>query len=256
VVPSSLLGLVLFVIMLAPGLAYVLRHEQSVPAPDHSPFRESLRVIFVSVACFAVTLLLFAGLRWLLPDRTPDVRGLIRDPDGFVREHHVHLAWWAFALVAFATLLGATAADPRVVTIRRQVREAKVVGWLLGGQPSIRNTSAWRYVLTDRRLEEEAKLARAKVKPTNAKLRVFAGAQMADGSYIQGYVVSYDSQAPRDDQRELTLADAKILPVKGQLRPIGSALTVLSAGQIVRLDVTYVLQPFQDPPTEPDHIEF
>jgi hypothetical protein len=49
--PIVALGLVLFEVLLAPGLACVLRHERVVPARSHTAFRETLRVVFVSVAC-------------------------------------------------------------------------------------------------------------------------------------------------------------------------------------------------------------
>ncbi|MFC4092977.1 MULTISPECIES: DUF6338 family protein [Micromonospora] len=80
-IPTSAIGLVLFVTLLSPGLAYVLRHEQVVPAQSLSAFRETLRVVFMSVVCLTATGLLFAVLRFFLPRHTPNVRGLIRDPN-------------------------------------------------------------------------------------------------------------------------------------------------------------------------------
>jgi hypothetical protein len=137
VIPSTLLGLLLFIVLLAPGLAYALRHERVVPAPAHSAFRETLRVIFVSVACLTVTSLMFAVLRWFLPGRTPNVRGLIRDPNDFARDHHVHLIWWSVGLIAFATLLGAFFADPRIVAKRRQWRSSWFAIKVFGGSPKL-----------------------------------------------------------------------------------------------------------------------
>jgi hypothetical protein len=114
-VPSSFAGLILFILLLAPGFAYVLRVEKSVPNRDFSAFRETLRVVFVSIVCLFSTGLLFTVLRWLWPEHTLDIRGLIRDPEEFSREHHVQLAWWSIGFITAATLLGACAADPRTV---------------------------------------------------------------------------------------------------------------------------------------------
>src|SRR4051812_26395191 len=114
-VPSSLVGVVVFVVLLAPGAAYVLRYEKRVPGRPSSVFRETLRVVLVSVACLTVTALLFVGLRFLSPTHTPNVRGLIRNPNGFFRDHHVQLLWWSLALIAFATIVAAVAADPRLI---------------------------------------------------------------------------------------------------------------------------------------------
>lgn len=256
-IPSSLAGLVLFVVLLAPGLAYIIRYERTVPAVEQSAFRETLRVIFVSVACLTVTILLFTALRWWQPDRTPNVRGLIRDPGSFAREHHVQLIWWGFALLASATALGAGAAGPRAIKFRHWARST-MVGRLLLSDPPIRDVSAWRLGLTDLLREQEVKLAkasdtpkrgwranrreRAAAKPKRVKLRAYAGAQMADGSYIEGYIVSYNSGTSESDQRELIIANAKMRPAKakGKAQPIGHRLTILSARHIVRLDITYL----------------
>lgn len=233
-IPSSLLGLVLFIVLLAPGLAYVLRHERVVPAPSHSTLRETLRVIFVSIACLTVSGLLFAALRWMLPGRTPNIRGLIQDPAGFAREHHVHLAWWSLALVAFATVLGAVAADARLVRWLRKVRSKKWVCFLLG-ETHISDSSAWHQAISELRDSDRLQIQRKKPQG-----ETFIGMQMDDGSYIRGYLVSYASGGTEDDQRELILTQAEIRPVNGELQPIGSRLTVISARHIVRLDVTHM----------------
>ncbi|MEV6490744.1 DUF6338 family protein, partial [Actinoplanes sp. NPDC051633] len=114
-IPSTLWGLLLFVALLAPGLAHVLRHERIVPTGPRSALRETLRVVFISVLCLVTTGLLLTLVRALIPDHTPNVRGLVRAPVEFARQHHVHLAWWAFGCFAFATALGFFASDPRLV---------------------------------------------------------------------------------------------------------------------------------------------
>ncbi len=224
-IPSTLLGLLLLVLLLAPGLAYILRYDRVIPAPVHSPFRETLRVIFVSVSCLVVTGLLFAFVRWRLPKRTPDVRGLVQDPAAFVRGHHVQVFWWMLALIGFATLLAVIAADPRVVRLRRRWSRHMVFEWLLGDAP-IRETSEWRQAFVERRPPDTDE--------------VFVGIQMADGSYVQGYLDSYNAKLPEDDQRELTLRMAEMRPAKGKKIYYLAPRVILSAKQITRLDVRYL----------------
>lgn len=126
-VPSTLGGLLLFILLLAPGLAYVLRYERAFPAPPHSQFREALRVVFVSVTSLTVTgILVVVARKWFPgPDHTPNIRGLIRDPGPFFREHHVHLIWWALGVVVVATFFSAVAADARLIRGRRWLRDRK-----------------------------------------------------------------------------------------------------------------------------------
>lgn len=113
-IPSTPAGVALLLILIAPGLAYVLRREKSVPTGPRTAFREALQVIFVSVVSLAGIGLLATLVRVIAPKRTPNVRGLIRDPGPFARDHHVQLAWWSLGLLVSATLLAWLVADPRV----------------------------------------------------------------------------------------------------------------------------------------------
>jgi hypothetical protein len=81
-IPSSLAGLLLFVVLLTPGRAYVLRYERVVPARSHTPFRETLRVVFVSTACLLIAGLVAAAVRAAIPHHTPHVNHLVQDPGG------------------------------------------------------------------------------------------------------------------------------------------------------------------------------
>jgi hypothetical protein len=99
------------------------------------------------------------------------------------------------------------------------------------------DSSAWHQALN------ELKARRPAADRTSSDAETFVGVQMADGSYISGYVVSYNPRAPEDEQREMILTRAEIRPVKGAMRPIGSTLTVIGVKQIVRLDVSYVDRP-------------
>jgi hypothetical protein len=49
--------------------------------------------------------LLAALVGVIAPDHTPNMRGLIRDPGPFSRDHYVELAWWFLGLLVSATLL-------------------------------------------------------------------------------------------------------------------------------------------------------
>jgi hypothetical protein len=223
-VPSSALGLLLFVTVLAPGLAYVLRHERSVPAVAHSAFRESLRVLFASVVCLGVTALLFAILHWVAPMGSPDVNRLVQDPSAYVRANYVHVAWWSVGLIVFATLLGFLAADPRFVSRASRARASRAARALVGATP-ISPSSGLTIALTDMKEGEG---------------ETFVGAQMNDGSYVQGYLISYNSHNIEDGNRDIVITRAQMRTRAGTLHSIGSTFTVISARCIDRLDVTHL----------------
>lgn len=74
-IPTSLAGLVLFVVLMTPGLVLVLRRERTVPARQISAFRETVRVVAASTGCLLLAGLLLTLLRALLPQATVDTSG-------------------------------------------------------------------------------------------------------------------------------------------------------------------------------------
>jgi Family of unknown function (DUF6338) len=228
VIPSTLAGLALFLVLLAPGLAYVLRHERVVPAQQYSAFRETLRVVFVSVICLTITGLLAAGLRWLAPSETPDIGRLVEDPVDAVREHYVQFTVWVLALIIFATLLGALAADPRVVRLLHRAEGTRVVRWFSGSTDTgIRSVSAWYRVFH--------------IFDGNNPGPVVVGAQMDDGTYVEGRLFSFNATAEEGEDREVLLAAPLYLTtVDGRRHDLFQQFTVISARRIVRLDITHL----------------
>jgi len=99
-VPTSLLGLLLFVVLLAPGFAYTLCRERLTAHRPVSAFRETVALVFVGVLCDAVALGVFAVLRVLGPGWTPDVGALLRDPQGYALRHYAELSDDVFDRIA------------------------------------------------------------------------------------------------------------------------------------------------------------
>lgn len=227
-IPSSLLGLALFVVLLAPGLAFVLRHERVVPTRSYSAFRETLRVVFVSVACLAIVGLVVAGLRWLLPASTPNIGGLIQHPAAFARRHYVQLAWWTLATVAIATALGAIASDPRVVRRLQSGAKTRPIRLLTGStKTSIDAISAWHRV--------------AHVFDDDNPGPIVVGAQMDDGTYVEGRLFSFNAAGDEDENREMILSGPlHLTTTNGRRAPYAAQFTVISARHIVRLDITHL----------------
>ncbi|MDG4787657.1 DUF6338 family protein [Micromonospora sp. WMMD1102] len=227
-VPSSVLGLVVFVLLLAPGLAYVLCHERVVPTQPHSAFRETLRVVFVSVGCLIVTSIAFAGIRSVLPEHTLDVRGLVQDPTRFAREHHVQIAWWSLAFLTVATAVGVATAHLQLSGWRLQRRGNRFVWVNRTTRAPLSSASAW-----DKAMHESVPHGHS----------AYAGAQLDDGSYISGYVASHSPIPQETENRDLLLVAPKMRMKDGTDKALPAAMTVISSRHIVRLDVTHVPPP-------------
>jgi hypothetical protein len=226
VIPSSLFGLVLFVATLSPGFVYVLRTERVVPAATLSAFRETIRVVFASIACLTVSVLVFAVLRALLPRGTPDVHGLVADPSAYAKIHYVQLTWWTAGLLLLATLLGAAAGDRRVRAFARRASSWTAVRRIAGHDGTdIADVSAWYNAFRT--------LKRSPEGPT------LVGVKLSDGTYVTGTLVSWSSSTKEDGDREIVLTAPLDVSENGVTKPIDAHLTVIAARNIQRLDVKH-----------------
>lgn len=230
-VPSTVLGLVVFVVSLAPGLAFVLLRERVGSKEKLSPFRETAVVLCVSIAAAVATLAAFAIVRALAPSITPDVGRLVSDPAAYVRTSYVVLFWWGAGLLAVATA-GAGLAGAGV--LRRVM--ARVPGIDIDPYPKAHasGVSAWWFAFQDqlRDLPEAS---------------VFLDCQLTDGSYVGGYLLSFSTVAEDSGDRELTLAAREGSPIT--FRPAGArtaeardgvGAVIVSAAHIRLIFVSYV----------------
>lgn len=242
-IPSTPLGVALLLILIAPGLAYVLRREKAVPTGPRTAFREALQVIFVSVASLTTVGLLAALLRFIAPDRTINVRGLLRAPGLFAREHHVELAWWSFGLLATATFLAWLMADPRIIRKLQALARQRPISWLTGASSEdITEITAWWRAIEER-------------KPKGTGITC-VGVLQDNGSYIQGSLVSSTSGGLDYDKRELILtAPLVYMTAEGNETPLVAQMVVIAGRNITRLDVTHLpAKPAASEPVKPEPV--
>jgi Family of unknown function (DUF6338) len=65
--PTTLTGLLLFVVLLLPGFAYLVGKERNGTERQTSPFRETIAIVAASTTAELAVLALFAIPRWLWP---------------------------------------------------------------------------------------------------------------------------------------------------------------------------------------------
>lgn len=227
-IPSTPLGVALLLILIAPGLAYVLRREKAVPTGPRSAFREALQVIFVSVASLTAIGLLATLLRAVAPEHTIDVRSLIQAPGPFAREHYVRLGWWSFGLLAAATLLAWVMADPRIISGLKNLGRRPSVRWLTGASSTdITDVTAWWRVFEEFR-------------PSNTGA-TNVGVQQNDGSYVQGTLLSFTAGGLDYDKREVILtAPLVLVTADGRSHPLRVQMVVIAGSNIARIDVIHL----------------
>lgn len=228
--PSTLVGLAIFVTTLAPGLVFVLARQRVAPQQTMSVLRETAQLVCVSLFLDIAVLIAFGIVRIIWPMGTPDVGRLVREPGRYLRESYLLIAWWSLALLAVAVALAALLGSG---TARRLLSR---LPW-----PRVRPTvdphesavSAW-WLLFDE-------------KPGR---RVHVGCTLADGTFVSGWLAAFNTALNESGDRDLTLA----API--HFRPpgatAGSALAntsavVVSASRISLMFVSYQADRAPDP---------
>ena len=104
-VPNSLLGLVLFVALLAPGLVAIQTGPRKKPVAKPTALREIAGIIFRSLISLIVAACGMGIVRKVFPQSTPDVGSLVREPHSYLTQHYVSVTWWGLATLALACTL-------------------------------------------------------------------------------------------------------------------------------------------------------
>ncbi|MFE7043128.1 DUF6338 family protein [Streptomyces atratus] len=211
--PSTFLGLVLFVVCLVPGFVYAAARDLRLPERTSSAFRETTRVLLASLAFDGVILAVFALIRIAAPARTPDTGRLVREGWGYVRDDYGRLTLWSCVLLAAAA--GAALAAARLLPRGPGPLSVESSWWLLFGRYPAQTGAKCAYV----------------------------GCELVDGSHLAGVLKHFAHQAEETGDRELALiAPLEYRPHSGvPSRPLaGHQLVSVSARQIKFLTVTYL----------------
>lgn len=210
--PTTLTGLLLFVVLLMPGMAYVAIRERDTPEQRRSVFRETALMASVSIVADAAAIAMFALVRVLWPGGTPDAGRLVRDASGYLREEYVLVAVWSAGVLALAVALAAGAA------------------WLVRRRrPHPSTMSSWWILFEKWRRDTDVR-------------DVQVGCVLGDGSYIQGWLGSFSTSADDAPDRDIILTGPGI-----KMRPLGAGdyetldfgAVCVSARNIVTMFIAY-----------------
>jgi Family of unknown function (DUF6338) len=181
--PTTFTGVLLFLVLLLPGFAYLVGKERSGTERHTSPFRETVAIVAASASSEIAVLILLAAARLWWPSLTPDMGGVVRGGSAYLRQHYRELAAWGIAMLAVSVVLAYAATLPAI-------RRAMAALPLVGPYPHDSTVSAWWLVLE--RLAEGRE--------------VHVGCILDDGSYVRGRLQSFNNSANDDPDRELVLA--------------------------------------------------
>ncbi len=230
--PTSLVGLLLFIILLAPGFAFVVRRETRFVPRTTSVFRETAAVVLASVTANATALALFGVIRVLAPEWSPDVGRLVDGPGAYFTERYVEVATWGGGVLGLAVLLAAIAAVPPqpVITAWRKLPEALQPAWLEDLGNPIVYRSAW-----DR-------LMQLRMDDYEGPVDVWVSCELQDGTYLAGPLYSLNPDVDEDADRELIIKApvTRRGPVSNELEELDVGAVSVSARYVKYVGWSYV----------------
>ncbi|AZS39468.1 hypothetical protein CVS54_00776 [Microbacterium oxydans] len=210
--PTDLAGVAFYLLLIIPGVAFSISRERHRPKVKRSAFRETATAVFVSAAIFAIFALVVAVLSMVNGSIRAEVTGFLLDPGSYTR---THFDWF-------------------VITSTSALTVAAVAGWLAGGKRAHELTfgrwqddpdrESWGYVFN--RFPDALN---------------FAGVQLKDGTWIEGYVDTYGNVGEEGEPKALTLlGDISVRPPGGELQQFAAETIVLKDADISYLSVSYV----------------
>jgi hypothetical protein len=237
--PTTLSSLLIFVVLLLPGFAYLVGKERHGTERHTSPFRETVAIVAASVTSELAVLGLFAAIRALFPSWTPDVGAVILHGGGaYAASHYRSLAILGLILLAASTGLAYLATVP---SFRRFFARVPVIG----AYPHDSTVSGWWVLFEKWRVIHKTVPGKKPGKTREVKVsrRVKAGCLLDDGSYVSGWLASFNNSADDSLDRDLVLrAPIEVRP-KGAPEPMqhpSASAASIPASRIVTLFVGYV----------------
>jgi hypothetical protein len=237
--PTTLTGVLLFVVLLLPGFAYQVGKERRGIERTTSVLRETAAVVAASVAS---EIFVLAATSWLW-SRHIDFGRLVREPRKYWLGHPATIAWWAIGLLAGAIVVA------YLVTLLRgweipgwghQV--AKGLKWIRIGKrrPVFAVVRwVWRQVTYTHpsTLSAWGVLFRGAKRP-----QILVDIRLTDGAYVSGALVSASTVGADTPDRDLILGPPiKYRSPKGKnTHELPYGAVTISARQIGAMFVTKV----------------
>jgi hypothetical protein len=232
-VPTTLVGLLIFLGFLTPGFLHYIQRRAQVPDRPLSPLLETATLTTISLLTNVLTLGAFGLVRAIIPSHTPDVGRLlgskltrygkpIASGSRYVDGNLPYVLGWAAGILVVSCVLA--------IVLARSERLRRLV--LFRFTPVIYQVSAWYHVFEQ----------------VPAGKYVYVGCELTDGAYVGGRLAWYSSETVEAGDRSLVLAP----PLTRRIGDDESTQVtdvermIVSARDIVRMEVSYpALPPYE-----------
>jgi hypothetical protein len=229
-VPTNLVSLVLFVVLLAPGLVSITWRSFR-PTRKPTVLGELAGLVFRSLICDVLALGVFAWIHVVWPQWTPDVGALIRTQtlSAYIRENFALVAWWSLGLLVLACLFAYVGAQIWAKVTTGRGRFFEIFKKLIPGEVVAYQPAWWELFST-----------------TLTDHLIYVGCVLDDDTYLAGYLLSYNPDPDETGDRELTLVRplTRRYPGDATEHTVGGASPVgaisISARRIQYFTVSYL----------------
>lgn len=175
--PDTLLGLAILILLLVPGVVFVIQADNRRPTRELSALRELISIAAVGAICDFTVLVAFGILRAIYPRGTPNVGAMARLGFSYTRLHLVTDGWWVAGLLIASCVLA----------FFLGIFWPGVAGRVASGKISF--DSAWWELFHQ-----------------NKNSRIYVGCELQDGTYVVGFLWRYSTESEEIVDRELALA--------------------------------------------------
>jgi hypothetical protein len=173
-VPSTVTAVVVFLLLVTPGLVFELLWQRTRPRRDESTFVEVSRVVLTGVVFTGGAAVTLVVLEAAASGSAIDVVDLLRDGSQYVTEHPAHVLRSVVAVVVLAVLYGVAGHDLLTPASTRRIA----------------HETAWHTAFS--------RMAAPGVRP-------YLSVQLKDGTTITGYSAAYSTE-PDPAKRDLLLS--------------------------------------------------
>jgi hypothetical protein len=211
--PTTFVGLCIFVAFLTPGFLYATQRRVLAPQAERSALMETTLVVSISLVTNALAGVAFGLVRWRFPSHTPDIGMILRPDSSYCIDHLPYVMAWIWLVVALSCALAVAGA--RWESARRFLNR------LLA--PVIIDSSAWCETFA-----------------TDPGQYVHAGLELTDGSFVSGRVVWFSTDLEETGDRDVVLGPPLTIRTEEGAVGLVAQRVVLAARDIHRIDVTYI----------------
>jgi hypothetical protein len=206
--PTTLTGLVLFLVLLVPGFAFVGSFRRFRPSQRRSTFAETAEVAVASAFALTAAGAVFGVMRSVWPDSTPDIGKLISEGRKYFEQEYLLVGGWACGLFAAATI-GAWAAG-RALGLKKTADPASMSSWWMLFEHYADGRDVTVTCILD------------------------------DGSWIRGELSSYNNSAEDKGDRDIILvAPIEYALPDERLNSYGAGAISVAASRMIAMFVNY-----------------